>query len=355
MSEKREEIVELLALTEIALEVGDRAQARCYLTQLLELDPAHPRATKMLQGLQPDARTPSQRRASQPDAQTSSQREASPPGAPTLPAQEAAEPKSEDSLGAPFLAQCPVCRSGKLHWSQDTTISGQTSPILCTHCTSVLVPSSTQSSIGQFLFRYSEIDPRYAHESVDIWARSFTRQELAEIAHKGAPRGPSKTSLYVALSLGDFSVLRPVDPEHMRAPLNPGEEAHFLVRGVIYAQPASIESDNIEEIMERVAQGISIMPVSFQTRPKLMELQICDSGTLLITSQRYVFDGRKGQRVADLRYVLSVEAYLDGVGIERSDGAPADYFLGISADQAALTSAVFRGALKNLLSDAKLD
>lgn len=337
MSDKHDEIVELLALAEIALEVGDRRQAQSYLAQLLEVAPAHSRAREMLRSLQPGEPTRWQRRPTFPDVAAVS-------------VQEAARPEGEDTLGAPFLAKCPVCRSGELHWPRGTKSSGQASQILCTHCSSVLVPSGTQSSVGQFLFKYSEIDARYVRDSVDIWARSFTRQELADIARRGAPRGPSKASLYVALSLGDFSALRPVSPERVRIPLTAGEEVHFLVEGVTHAQRPATESDSIEEIMERVARGISIMPVSFQTRPKMMELEIHDSGSLLVTSQRYVFDGRKGQRVCDLHHVLSVETYLDGVGIERSDGASADYFMGMSADQAALTSAVLRGALKNLLN-----
>mgnify|MGYP001585472771 CR=1 FL=1 len=70
----------------------------------------------------------------------------------------------------------------------------------------------------------------------------------------------------------------------------------------------------------RVAKGISFRVGGFKARGEShMEKRCIDKGTLYVTNKRYIFDGSTKNIDGDLREVISVEAYDDGIKISRAN------------------------------------
>ena len=65
------------------------------------------------------------------------------------------------------------------------------------------------------------------------------------------------------------------------------------------------------------------------------ELRDIDQGVLTLTNKRIVFSGAKRAVNIDLRKIVSVEPYSNGIALRRSDRQKTQYFTGI--DQAELT------------------
>lgn len=70
----------------------------------------------------------------------------------------------------------------------------------------------------------------------------------------------------------------------------------------------------------RIAKGISYRIGGFSAKGEShMEKRLIDKGTFYITNKRYIFDGAVKNIEGDLKKVISVEAYSDGIKISRSN------------------------------------
>jgi hypothetical protein len=70
----------------------------------------------------------------------------------------------------------------------------------------------------------------------------------------------------------------------------------------------------------RVARGVSYRIGGFGAQSEShMEKRLIDKGIFYVTNKRYVFDGSSKNIEGDLKKVISVEAYSDGIKISRAN------------------------------------
>jgi hypothetical protein len=70
----------------------------------------------------------------------------------------------------------------------------------------------------------------------------------------------------------------------------------------------------------RIARGVSYRIGGFRARGEShMEKRLIDRGMFYITNKRYIFDGSSKNIEGDLKKVISIEAYSDGIKISRAN------------------------------------
>lgn len=86
----------------------------------------------------------------------------------------------------------------------------------------------------------------------------------------------------------------------------------------------------------RLAKGISFRFGGVSARSESHEeLKKIDQGTLILTTKRLVFIGSKRTVNIDLRKILAIEPYKDGIGSQRENKQKTEYFIG--TDKTTLT------------------
>ncbi len=86
----------------------------------------------------------------------------------------------------------------------------------------------------------------------------------------------------------------------------------------------------------RVAKGVYLRVGGFQSESH-DELRNIDQGTLTLTNKRLVFSGNKRMVNIDLRKIVSIEPYSDGIGLKREGKEKIQYFTGINQAELTIT------------------
>ncbi len=88
----------------------------------------------------------------------------------------------------------------------------------------------------------------------------------------------------------------------------------------------------------RVAKGVSFRVGSFQSHSESHEeLRTIDQGMLTLTNKRLVFTGTKRTTNIDLRKIVSIEPYKDGIASQRENKQKTEYFIGINRTSLNIT------------------
>lgn len=91
----------------------------------------------------------------------------------------------------------------------------------------------------------------------------------------------------------------------------------------------------------RIAKGISWRVGAFGSRSTSRdEIQTIDSGVLTLTTKRLLFMGAKRSTPIELRKIVAMEAYGDGICIISATRQRPQYFVGLGSDSVVLTISV---------------
>jgi hypothetical protein len=110
--------------------------------------------------------------------------------------------------------------------------------------------------------------------------------------------------------------------------LKRGERLLFVFGGISLEEPHSVTTGRYGGPSIHVVKGITIRLGAFRAQSH-EELKVIDSGTLALTSKRLCFCGRLRTHEIDLRKLISVDAYSDGVAIRRSGKEKTEFYLGL--------------------------
>lgn len=89
----------------------------------------------------------------------------------------------------------------------------------------------------------------------------------------------------------------------------------------------------------RIAKGVSFKVGSFQSHSESHEeLRTIDQGMLTLTNKRLVFTGAKRTTNIDLRKIISIEPYKDGIASQRENKQKTEYFIGINRSNLNITT-----------------
>ncbi len=124
----------------------------------------------------------------------------------------------------------------------------------------------------------------------------------------------------IRLKDGDISVLS----EITNAPilLNRDEKCYLMLTGIELYEDRAVRDTvgGYDGFSFRVARGVSYRIGGFSSRGEShMEKRLIDKGIFYVTNKRYIFDGSAKNIEGELKKVISVEAYSDGIKISRAN------------------------------------
>lgn len=112
--------------------------------------------------------------------------------------------------------------------------------------------------------------------------------------------------------------------------LKEGEEAKFIIPGAVLQEPRAIRTStgSYGGPTVRIARGLSWHVGSFRSSSQSHdEIKTVDTGTMVVTEKRLVFCGTKRTVQIDLRNILSLDPFSDGLVLHKEGREKAQYFL----------------------------
>lgn len=244
----------------------------------------------------------------------------------------------EVSREAAWLDKCPVCKSGKLSVVSKKKLWGliTTENIECDSCGAVFVQKGEKYKLIKALDTSNVVWQDYGNQSL-------TEREWKNIAYGGMSDAKQKEVdmefWMKQLKEGKTSIRMEGEAPII---LKENEELIFALQNISLWEPRVVSriSGGYGGPSFRIAKGIYFRIGAFGARQRESpeELKVIDQGILTLTDKRLVFSGAKRTINIDLRKVVSVEPYKDGIAIRREGREKTQYLRGI--DRAELTITV---------------
>lgn len=113
--------------------------------------------------------------------------------------------------------------------------------------------------------------------------------------------------------------------------LKKNEEAYLSLPNIKLSEPRAVRVSQSGGVgtSYRVAKGFTVHSGTGQSRSvSHEEIMGIDTGTLVITNKRLVFVGSKKSVNIDLKRILSINIFKDGISIQRENKQKIEYFIG---------------------------
>lgn len=113
--------------------------------------------------------------------------------------------------------------------------------------------------------------------------------------------------------------------------LKKNEEPSIILQNISLHEPRAVRQTygGYSGSSIRVAKGVSFRLGNVAAKSESHEeLRNIDQGTLVLTNKRLIFLGSKRTTNIDLRKIVAIEAYKDGIESQRENKQKAEYFIG---------------------------
>ena len=170
----------------------------------------------------------------------------------------------------------------------------------------------------------------------DIWKeygrQTLTAREWINIENGGmSDENQKKADIEQWLRRLSIGTLK-VNFEGVKTPiiLKPGEDLLFALPNINLKEPRAVSKSrgSYAGPSFRVAKGISFRMGSFSsTTESHQEIRNIDQGVLTITNERFVFSGRMKTINIDLRKVVQVDPFTDGLALHKEGREKTQYFV----------------------------
>ena len=237
---------------------------------------------------------------------------------------------------ASWRDRCPVCRKGTLSPCTEKKLMGLVNEkeLRCQHCGAVF----TQKGQKYALTRVSD-------KNNAAW-RSYSKQVLTEsewtkIANGGMSNALQRTSdlnhWLADAREGKVTFTEPASPVILKK----NEKAVLVLQNIAFWEPRAVRQTvgGYAGPTIHVAKGVSFRVGGMQARSESHEeLRQIDRGVLTLTTRRIVFAGGKRTINIDLRKILSIEPYKDGIASQRENKQKTEYFLNTDKSSLNITA-----------------
>ncbi|MGB9979238.1 zinc-ribbon domain-containing protein [Methanobacterium sp.] len=235
-----------------------------------------------------------------------------------------------------WIEKCPVCGNGPLVYHDHKGMLGFTTEHTC-ECESC---GSTFKKKGK---NYQLV--RVNNQSDQIWQeygkQALTEREWVNIAHGGISDAKQQdldiNSWLLDASNGNVTFTDVNSPVILKN----NERALLFLSDVALWESRAVRQTRgaYGGPTFRIAKGISFKVGSFSSHSESHEeLRTIDQGILTLTNKRLVFTGTKRTNNIDLRKIISIEPYNDGIASQRENKQKTEYFIGINRTSLNITS-----------------
>ncbi|HEC91449.1 MAG TPA: zinc-ribbon domain-containing protein [Candidatus Atribacteria bacterium] len=225
---------------------------------------------------------------------------------------------------ASWLDRCPVCKSGKLSLVEKKKLLGlvATESFECSDCNAIFVKKGEKYKLSKVQDKSNQIWQEYKHQAL-------TGREWKNITYGGLSDAKQKEADIVVW----MEKLREGEvPFHFggKSPiiLKKNERLQMALPNVSLIEPRAVRTGGYGGGSFRVTKGVSLRTGRFQMESH-DELKTIDQGTFVLTDERVVFSGTKRTVNIDLKKILSIEPYSNGIGLRRTGKSRTEYFTGV--------------------------
>jgi hypothetical protein len=227
---------------------------------------------------------------------------------------------------------CPACNENPLTPETHKGVISTKHLLECDYCGAVFEQKGTSYKFTRIYDIKSEFWHKYGN-------KTLTETEWTRIAHGGVSneekqimeRKAAENDLVTfvnALDQGSVNLTPVPNPPII---LKKGEEACIVFGGISLLEPRAVRQTygGYAGPTIRVAKGVSFRMGSVAARSESHdELRNIDQGTLVLTNKRLIFIGSKRTTNIDLRKIVAIEAYKDGIASQRENKQKTEYFTG---------------------------
>lgn len=250
--------------------------------------------------------------------------------------------------------KCPLCKSSKLKEEihKGTLGIGVKKTLVCPECGVEFDEKGDKYKLSRFSDHNNETWIRYKYQSLtrNEWARITNggvsnaeqdkineekkKKELkaAELQHeKDINSFISKLQKgMININTGDYS---PIIPQK-------NEKTSIIMNNISLLEPRSVRnySGAYGGPTIHVAKGVSFRLGGVSGHSESHEeIKPIDKGTLVLTNKRLIFIGTKRTTNIDLRKIVAIKPYKDGIESQRSNKQKSEYFVGTNKSHLTFT------------------
>lgn len=249
------------------------------------------------------------------------------------------------------IGNCILCKSHNFYHLQKESLLGDKNLYYCSECGLNLEKHGAKFKLTDINDKNTRIWQMYNHQtlSVDEWVNigngglSDRDQEKVDMDH--ALQIQQELQLHFQddlaifvnkLSTGAISF----NNVNTSLILKKDENVLLDIGNVNLNEPRAVRVSQSGGIgtSVRVAKGVSVHSGSGQSRSVSHdEIMNVDTGHLIITNKRLVFTGSKKTVTIDLKKILTITAYKDGISVQRENKQKVEYFVGTNKSNLTFT------------------
>lgn len=216
------------------------------------------------------------------------------------------------------MTKCPIC-GGSITYVEKKKIFGKSKKYTCQNneCLTILVPEKDRIFMNVTKKKDSDIWKRYRH-------KRLTLREWKNIAEGGLTdeekEEKGKLAILEQLRTGEL-VLQLTD--EVPIILKKNETPCLAISNIEFHEDRMVRHRVGGAF--RVMKGVYVGGSRSESHPERRHI---DTGELILTNKRLVFVGSRRSVDVDLRKILSIEPYSDGIALSRSNKKNVEWFIG---------------------------
>jgi hypothetical protein len=235
-----------------------------------------------------------------------------------------------------WLEKCPVCGNCRLFIHDQKAMLGLTTDHVCEceNCGAIFKKKGENYQLSQVNSQSSQIWQDYKKQTL-------TEREWITIANGGMSDARQQdadiNSWLIEASNGKITFTDTDSPIILKK----NERALLVLSNIALWEPRAVRQTRgaYGGPTFRIAKGVSFRVGSFAARSESHEeLRTIDQGMLTLTNKRLVFTGTKRTTNIDLRKIVAIEPYNDGIASQRENKQKTEYFIGTNKASINITS-----------------
>ena len=273
---------------------------------------------------------------------------------------------------------CIICKAGEmiptLH--KGSFGFGIKNTIECNNCGAVFEKKGLKYKLSQVTDTNQPLWIKYGHQTLtegewtrigdggisDAEQKKINQEKIEQEKHQRMIREENDINQFLtALHNGKITITsRDTSPVILKK----NESLSIVMHNIILQEPRAVRQTHAAYggPTIRVAKGVSFRLGGASARSESHEeIRAIDQGSLILTNKRLIFIGSKRTSNIDLRKIMAIEAYTDGIESQRENKQKTEYFKGtnqtsvnytINGRQCStpVTGVVLRAAIQGAIS-----
>jgi DNA-directed RNA polymerase subunit M/transcription elongation factor TFIIS len=235
-----------------------------------------------------------------------------------------------------WIEKCPVCKKGHFFYHDQKGMLGLTTSHVyeCENCGAIFKRKDENYQLNKVTDQSNSIWQEYGKQTL-------TEREWITIANGGLSDAKQEdadiNTWLIDASNGNITFTDTNSPVILKK----NERALIVLSNIDLWEPRAVRQTRgaYGGPTFRIAKGVSFRVGSFAARSESHEeLRTIDQGMLTLTNKRLVFTGTKRTTNIDLRKIVAIEPYSDGIASQRENKQKTEYFIGTNKTNLNVTS-----------------